>query len=65
METMLKNDIKVKDSHITALNEHVQVLQSQATISLRINKDLSDEVSEEKNENERKVKERKDRQNDK
>jgi hypothetical protein len=34
IETTLKNDIKVKDSHIAALNDHAQALQSRATIIL-------------------------------
>jgi hypothetical protein len=50
--TMLKKDIKVEDSHISALNDHVQALQAQAAILLRINKALSDDVSEEKKEKE-------------
>jgi hypothetical protein len=51
----LKNDIKVKDSNIAALNDHVKALQAQATILLRINKDLSDEAPAEKKEKERKT----------
>jgi hypothetical protein len=55
----------VKDSHIAALNDHVQALQAQATILIRINKDLSDKVCEKKEEKKEKEKERLDNLYDK